>query len=257
MKRIVAIILLALLIVASTFTLAACSGIKSQEWYDALEAYKTADAITLTIKDEVWTYKNTILDNHIRYKITITFDAIAGTASVITSSGHNDLSGVYWNDGSTAEYYYVLDGTNLIMYYRYVSESSSDWQRRKTIEFDTAELAIEYMRDLYLNPCNTEKVEFPSFLELPYYGENMTATGNPRETKVNMFKNKFTQKYVDEENQITRIYVLSFSNDKLSKYHFELKPDFLLSDRRKTTINIRYLSTLNLPDNLPTEDFYS
>ena len=259
MKRKISVILVALLLAVSAFALAACGGgIKhSEDWYNALEAYKTADAITLTLTDEVWTYKTGILDSHYKYKTTITFDATAGTASVVTSSRHNDLSGVYWDDGSTAEYYYVLDGTNVIEYYRYVSEYSDDWKSRRTHEFDTADLAMEYLRDVFLNPCDTSKVEFPSFLELPYYDGNMTSTGNPRETKVNKFKNKYTQKYVDDENNITRTYELSFSSGKLSKYHFEFTPDYLLSDRRKTTIKINYSSSLNLPDNLPAEDFYS
>ena len=257
MKKTISAILVALLLAVSAFALVACGsgGINSdQEWYNALEAYKTADAITLTINDDV---RVGVLKDHVQSKISITFDATAGTASIITSRTQNDWHGVNWSFGATSEYYYVLDGTNVIRYYRYVSEYSSDWQSRITIEFDTTELAIEYMRDLYLNPCNTEEVEFPSFLELTYYDSNMKSTGNPRETKVNMFKNKFTQIFVDDQNLITRTFVLSFSGGKLSEYHFELTPDDFLSNKRKTTIKIKYLSSLKLPDNLPVEDFYS
>ena len=255
MKKLISVMLMTILLTVTAFALAACSGgINSdQDWYNALDAYKTADAITLTIDDDV---RVGLLKDHVRSKISITFDVKAGTASVITSKTQNDWSGVRWSYGETAEYYYVLDGTNVIMYYRYVSESSSDWQRRKTTEFDTAELAIEYMRDLYLNPCNTEKVEFPSFLELKYYDSNMKSTSNPRETKVNTSKSKFTQKYIDDEKEITRTFELSFSRGKLSKYYFKYYSG-PLSDKRKTTIRIKYWSSLILPDNLPTEDFHS
>lgn len=257
MKRTISVVLLTLLLAMSTFALVACGGkVTADGWYNALNEYKTADALTLTIKDEVWNYQTSKFFEHIRYKTKITFDATAGTASVVTSYGSNDITGVNWDWGWTSEYYYVLDGANVIEYYRYVSEYSDDWQSRRTHEFDTTELAIEYMRDLYLNPCNTDKVEFPSFLELPYYGYNMTSTGNPREVKVNMFKTKFTQIYIEENSNITRTYELSFSNSKLSQYHFEYDTG-ALSDKRKTTIKISYSSSLTLPDNLPAEDFYS
>ena len=254
MKRKIFVILLALLLAISAFALAACGGgINSdQDWYNALNEYKTADALTLTINDDV---RIGLLKNHVKSNITITFDAKAGTASVITSSTQNDWSGVNWSYGWTHEYYYVLDGTNVIEYYRYVTEYSDDWDHRTTRKFDTAELAMEYMRDQYLNPCNTDEVEFPSFLELKYYDGNMKSTGNPRETKVNNFKNKFTQIFVDDQNEITRTYELSFSSGKLSQYHFKYNAG-VLSDKRKTTIKIKYWSSLTLPDNLPAEDFH-
>ena len=253
MKKTFSVILVVFMLAVSTFALVACGGkVTADDWYNALNEYKTADALTLTINDDV---RIGLLQNHVKSKITITFDAKAGTASVITSSTQNDWSGVNWSYGWTHEYYYVLDGTNVIEYYRYVTEYSDDWDHRKTREFDTAELAIEYMRDLYLNPCNTEKVEFPSFLELKYYDSNMTSTSNPREVKVNTFKTKFTQIYIEENSDVKRTFELSFSNSKLSKYHFEYDGGGL-SEKRKTTIKISYSSSLKLPDNLPTEDFH-
>lgn len=254
MKKIISVILITILLTMTAFALAACGGgINSdQDWYNALEEYKTTDAITLTINDDV---RVGLLQNHVKSKRTITFDAVAGTASVITSITQNDWSGINWSYGWTHEYYYVLDGTNVIQYYRYVTEYSDDWEYRKTHEFDTAELALEYMRDLYLNPCDTDEVEFPSFLELSYYDSNMKSTGNPRETKVNKSKNKFTQIFVDNEKDITRTFELSFSNGKLSKYYFKYYGG-ALSNKRKTTIKIKYWSRLTLPDNLPAEDFH-
>lgn len=254
MKRTISVILVALLLAVAAFTLVACGGgkVTEDDWYNALNEYKTVDALTLTINDDV---RVGLLQNHVKSKITVTFDAKAGTASLIYSRTQNDWSGVNWSYGWTHEYYYVLDGANVIEYYRYVTEYSDDWERRKTHEFDTAELAMEYLRDVYLNPCDTKEVEFPSFLELKYYGDTMTSTSNPREVKVNTFKTKFTQIYLEENSDVKRTFELSFSNRKLSQYHFEYDGG-VLTEKRKTTIKIKYWSRLILPDNLPTEDFH-
>ena len=240
-KRIFAIMLTVLLVVTTTLLLVSCSGISSEEeWNKAIEAYQTADALTLTITDQVWIYKSIVFQDHIKEKSTVSFDAKNGVVTVIVTRSGNSLSGFHATTGH--RYYYVLDGANVIEYYRYVSEYSDEWKKRTTHEFDTVELASEYLRDLYLNYLNSEDLPFVPFTELNY--------GNFSSDTFGAFKYENT---VDGE---TYKYALSFSSGKVSKYNYEFVQDKDPS-HRKTEMKIKYSAKVNLPDDLPIneEDF--
>ena len=242
MKRTLSIVLVALLVVACAFALVGCSGISSEEdWNKAMDAYLTADAITLNITDEVWIWKSIIFDDHTKEKSTVSFDAKKGIVTIICENSGNNLSGYHLK--SEDRYYYVLEETNVIQYHRHVTEYSNEWKKRATHEFDTVELAMEYLRDQYLNYLDSEQLPFVPVTELNYNNFlSYTLTGK------RTYKNT-----VDGE---TYDYALNFSAGKLSKYayKFEHNQD---SSHRKTTIKISYSAKVNLPDDLPAneEDF--
>lgn len=236
-KRIIAVVL-AVLLVITALLLVSCSGISNEkEWNEAMETYQTADFLTIKITDQVWIYKSIVFQNHVKEKSTINFDAKKGVVTIICDRGGNDLSGFYSN--TEHRYYYVLEGTNVIEYYRYVSEYSNEWKKRQTHEFDSVELAMEYLRDLYLNYLDSEDLPFVPFTELNYI--NFSA---------NTFGTYEYEKKVDGE---TYKYALKFSSGKTSKYTYEYKHDKDPS-HRKTEINVRYSTRVTLPDDMPVDE---
>ena len=241
MKRFFAISLVALLVVACSLTLVACTGgIKTEEdWNKAMEAYLTADALTLKITDDVTIWNGIIFDDHDKEKTTVSFDAKKGIVTIICENGGNNLSGFHLK--TEDRYYYVLEGTNVIEYHRYVSEYSNEWKKRATHEFDTVELAMEYLRDQYLHYLDREDLPFVPFTELSYsnFG-SYTLLG----------KRTF-EKTIDGE---TYNYELSFTGGKITKYLYKYKHD-KDSSHRKTTVKISYSAKVTLPDDLPDTDF--
>lgn len=237
-KKIIAIVLAVLLVVTTSLLLVSCSGISNEEdWNKAMDAYQTADSLTLTVTDQLWIYNSIVFQDHVKEKSTISFDAEKGVVSIICVRGGNNLSG--FHSFTEHRYYYVLDGTNVVEYYRYVSEYSDEWKQRTTHEFDTVDLAKEYLRDQYLNYLDSEKLPFVPFTELNY---------------MNFSSNTFgTFKYEKTDDGKKYAYALKFSNGKTSEYTYEYKHDKDPS-RRKTEMKIKYSAKVTLPDDLPVNE---
>ena len=248
MKRTFSIVLTVLLIATTAMLLVACGsgGIESQEdWDNAMQAFLTADAVTLKINDNRWTYKaGLIFESHVKYDITIAFDAEMGVVAITRIATDYNIVGVP-SKGGTHEMYYVLDGTNVIFYRKYVSEYSNDWKHRAALEFDTADEAAAYLRELYTNPTlhtspYSTDAEFPTFAELQY--SNFTAD----------FWGKFEYETTIERRVHT--YELNFANGKPSKFGYDTKIPGDIADTDTYSVSISYSAKITLPSDLPTED---
>ena len=253
MKRTISVILVATLLVACTFALAACGGVSTEEdWKNGINAYATADAVTIKIDDNDFNTSKKLDRQRMISKYEIAFDANKGIAIVkykVTQRAIVDLEPLK----SEYTHFYVIDGTNVLEYER--SDYSGKWDEYtpRTHKFDSVDDAKTYLRNLYLHPTDITEAEFPSFLELKYYGGNMTSTSNPRETKVDTFKTKFTQIHIDEEFKYT--YELSFSSGKPSKFVYKHKAVSTGStiDSRTYSVTIKYSAKVDLPADLPNE----
>lgn len=251
MKRTISVILVAMLLVACTFALAACGGgVTQDDWYNGINAYATADVITLKIDDNDFDTGKKVDRQRMISDYEIAFDANKGIAIVkykVTQRAIIDLDPIKSNSTE----YYVLDGSSVTVYEK--SNEYKTWRDTHKIKFDSTYEAETYLRNLYLHPLDIVEKEFPSFLELKYYNGNMTSTSNPRETKVDMFKTKFTQIHLDDEYKYT--YELSFSNGKPSKFVYKHKAVSTGStiDSRTYSVTIKYSAKVDLPADLPNE----
>lgn len=250
MKRTISIILVATLLVACTFALAACGGgVTQEDWYNGINAYATADVITIKIDDNDFDTSKKLDRQRMISDCEIAFDANKGIAIVkykVTQRAIVDLDPIKSNTTN----YYVLDGSCVTVYQK--SNEYGTWRDKPiTKQFDSEDDAKTYLRNLYLHPTDIVEKEFPSFLELKYYNGNTTSTSNPRETKVDMFKTKFTQIHIDEEYKYT--YELSFSNGKPSKFVYKHKAvsTGTTIDSRTYSVTIKYSAKVDLPDDLP------
>lgn len=248
MKRTLAIILTVFLIATTAVLLVACDGgIKSEEdWNNAIEAFLTADAVTLKIKDDAWTYQYNIgiLDRHDKTNVTLAFDAEMGVVAITHKYNDYSLRGG-WTNG-TYLLYYVKDGADII-YYRKYEGSSFGWSR-ETRHFDTEEQAAAFLREQYTNPYSAtnsfyreEDKFFPTFDELEYSNFEADTWG------------KFEYVKTDSDGRVNT-YTLNFTNGKPSKFTFDTRIPKEVVDTDKYSVTISYSAKITLPDGLPTED---
>lgn len=249
MKRTISVLLVALLLALSAFALVACGGVSgTDDWNQGIDAYKNADAVTIKIHDKNLNREFIHNKERLVSDLEVAYDANKGIAVVtmkVTASDLVDLDPARSNSTT----YYVLDGTNIIVNKK--SNTYENWSDTRTLTFDSVEEAKTYMRDLYLHPCDIDEEEFPSFLELEYRGGNTTSTSNPRETKVNMFKNKYTQIFIDDESGTKFTYKLSFANGKPSKFTYKMNEGVWHIVIRDFSMSIKYSAKITLPDDLP------
>lgn len=248
MKKKFSVILVAILLLTTTLALAAC-GIGQSEWDEGIEAYKTADVITLKIHDR---YVELNFDEpRVVTDLEISFDANKGIVYIHEESTSSHVVDI---DPSKRKYewYYVLDGANVNLYKKSLRWYTNDeWHQVQPITFDTEAEARQYLRYLYLHPQFNDEEEFPSFLEIGYDGRGPLTTGRSKTFKENLFKNKFTLNFSDDEFEYE--YVLKFTNGKPSKFTYKHKLlQFGIAGTRKFSMTIKYSATVNLPDDLPS-----
>ena len=247
MKKCISVILVVLLLALSAFALAACvSG--NDDWDNAFDAYKTADKVTVKINDDNLQLGNLVNRDHLVSRVEIAFDATQGLVYISMQIKHG--TGFIDIDPSRAAYqwYYVIDGTTVTSYY--TENAGEEWTAKKIMTFTTKDEAVEFLRDKYLHPVDINEEEFPSFLHLQYHGTG-SSTSNPRETKANMFKTKFKQKFVEDRFEYN--YELKFTlGGKLSKVTFRRKSSSgNIDDPRKMTMTVKYKANITLPSDLP------
>ena len=248
MKKRISIVLVVLMLVLSAFALVAC-GIGSSEWDEGIEAFKTADLITLKIHDR---YVDLNFDEpRVVTDLEISFDANKGIVYIHEQSSASHVVDL---DPTKRKYewYYVLDGSNVKVYQKsLIWYSNDDWHLELPITFDTEDEAKEYLRNLYLHPQFNDEEEFPSFLEIGYQGSGPISTGYSKSTKENLFKNKFTLNFSDDNYEYK--YVLKFSSSKPSKFTYEHKLlQYGITGTRKFSMTIKYSAKITLPNDLPT-----
>lgn len=250
MKRIISVILTILLLALSAFALAACGGVgNNDKWNAAIEKFKTADTITLKIKDDNLNMGVLVDRDHLVSKGEIAFDATQGLVYISMQTRHG--TGFIDMDPTraTEEWYYAIDGTTVNSYYRHSSQySEGEWEGEKIMTFTTRDEAVAFLRDKYVNPVDVRGDSFPTFYELQRHG-NETSTSNPRETKMNLFKTKYTQKFVGDNNEETT-YVLKFLSGRLTKFSYKIRYSSLESPR-KFSMTVKYNANITLPEDLP------
>ena len=248
MKRIISIVMTVLLIAGATVLLVACTGgIKTEEdWNSAMQAFLTADAVTLKIKDDMWTYKSNsiIIDHHDKSNITISFDGEKGIVAITYKYNGYTIRGG-WTNG-TYKMYYVKEDNNIV-FYKMFEGSSAGWNYRQTKTFDTEDEAMAFLRKLYINPTNkvsspfTAESPWPDFTEMNYYNFTVGKTG------------KFEYVKTDNDRRVNT-YTLNFSSGKPSKFTFETNMPKEVVDTDKYSVKIYFSASITLPDGLPTQD---
>ena len=251
MKRTIAIILTVLLLVSSAFALAACVVSSSGDWDNASDKFKTADAVTVKIKDDNLTMGYLVNREHLVCSGEIAFDATQGVLYIVMNTsrgtGFIDVDPTKGTD----EWYYVIDGTTVNCYHRHTSQYSEGEWEASDMTFTTKDEAVEFLRDKYLHPVDIDEKAIPTFLDMGYRGEEIKSTNNAV-NKVNLFKNKFTLKYSDDRFAYTYVMKFSLKGD-VSKYTYKHKSAERghVDDKRTTTITVKYEANITLPSDLP------
>ena len=242
MKRTISLFLTVVLVIFCATLLVACGGIDNAEDFDnAIEAYQTADAITLKIEDNN-KHVNFIHDKErLKSNVEIAFDAEKGVVAITMSYSRHNFWEVETGKGEY-EMYYVLDGTNVTYYQKYLGMYSQEWNTNKVYEFDTQEQAMAFLREKYVKSVDIDEEEFPTFTALNL---NTSYTEN-------LFRNKYTFKPTDSRFKYT--YELNFSNGKVTKFTYQHKAanSGNVDDTRKFSMTIKYSADVALPSDLPT-----
>ena len=248
MKRTISVILVALLIIFTAMLLVACTGgiNKEEDWNSAMQAFLTADAVTLKIKDDMWTYKSNsiIIDHHDKSNITLSFDGKKGIVAITYKYNDYTIRGG-WANGTYKMYYVKED--NKIIFYKMFEGSSAGWNYRQTKTFDTEDEAMAFLRKLYINPTNQVSMPFtaespwPDFTEMNY--NNFTA-GN---------MGKFEYVKTDNDRRVNT-FTLNFSNGKPTKFTYDTRMPKEVVNTDKYSVKIYYSASITLPDGLPTQD---
>ena len=241
MKRILSIILVALLIATTVLLLVACGGIDNAEDFDkAKEAYATADAITLEINDNNKTMNNLVNKERLLSTVEIAFDAEMGVVAVSLDYSRRNLLEIETGSGKY-ERYYVLDGSNVIFHEKYVGKYSQEWNQPLVKEFDTDDAAAAFLRELYVAPFDFDEAAFPTFAELNLNGSYT----------INLFRNKYT--FNSSDSRFSYTYTLDFANGQITKFTYQHKSASTgnIDDTRKFTMTIKYSAKVTLPDDLP------
>ena len=242
MKRILAIILVALLMATTALVLVACGGIDNDEDFNkAKEAYATADAITLEINDNNKKINYVLNKERLITKMKIAFDAKMGVVAINLDYSRHNLLEVETGEGKY-ERYYVLDGTNVLYYERYLGKYSQEWDTPTVKEFDTQEEAVAFLKEKYLNPVDIDNAEFPTFVKL-----NLNSSYT-----VNLFRNKYT--FNRSDSRFSYIYTLYFANGQITKFTYQHKTASTgnVDDSRKFSMSIKYSANITLPHDLPS-----
>ena len=240
MKRAISVLLVVLLVIASTLLLVACNGgIKSaDDWGSAIDYYKTCDAVTIKIEDNNL-HMNYIHDKErLKSNLEVSFNAEKGMVFVSMDCSRHDFWGTKVS-GSTYEKYYVQDGVKVYCYSRRLSEhTTEDWTVDNATLFDSEEDAASFLREQYLHPVDVDGNEFPSLLELNY-----------AEFSAKMF-GKFERK--NSDNRFNYTYVVNFSKGKPTKYTYQHKAHGgNVDDTRKFSMTIKYSADISLPTDVP------
>lgn len=239
MKHTFSMILVALLVVACSFALVGCSSDISseEEWNKIFDAYNTSDKITLKIEDNDYTVTERIVST-----TEISYDGEKGEVFITHETTTKNIVGLSKFGKSHYEYYYVIKGTSVLSYDRYVGKYSQDWETPRVYEFDTVEEAQDYLRNLYLHPVAPvgEGGEYPNLSNLTYENYN-----HANSKKLGMF-GKITWEITQDNVEYT--HTLNLSSGKISKYTYEYK-DSLYT--RKTTTTVKYKANISAPTDLP------
>ena len=238
MKRILSIILVALLMATTALVLVACGGIDNAEDFDkAKDTYATADAITLKIDDNNKMMNNLVNKERLLSTVEIAFDAEKGAVFVNLEFSRRN----FWESEigvGAFETYYLLEGTNVIRYERNVR--TKVWAEPTVNEFDSKEEAEAYLREKYMKPTDGDGKEFPTF----------TALTLTEKYSANLFRNKYTWK--PNDNRFNYTYTLGFSNGKISKFTYQHKSaNSDVDDTRKFSMTVEYSANIVLPNDLP------
>ena len=240
MKKIISVILVAILLVVSAFALTACdSGVHSEEdWNKAMERLETCDTITVTIEDKQVDQNNLVNKRTYKRKMTITFDAQQGVAHVEYES--KTLGAIGEDQGSgKSEEYYVADGSTMLIYRRRLTEYSDKvWSGgRFTYGLNSEEDVANRLRELYLRAKYSTEIDYIDLTTLRY--------GSFYEDK-----NTYVRTEKEEYNDIS--YMLTFTNGFLAKIKYEkVQNTSGPKDSRKYTIAIKYSANVTIPTELP------
>ena len=230
MKRISAVILIALIVVTCTVTLAACSGgvTSKKDWDKAMDYMKNCDQLTITYQQE----KST---NGRIYKVhdnwTVVYDATGGKLYAEESIKTYNILGSLTEQSSQCQYVEIT-GTEMKNYTKNsVNNQSANWQETQQTYGSEAE-CLEQLKQVFLS--------YLKLLDLD-----------------NFHYDDFTRKFGKYEkteviNQKNNIWKLTFSDGKLDKVNFETKHVKGSSDidTNKIAITLTYSASITAPDGL-------
>ena len=236
MKRKISIIMVALLVASTAVLLASCGGVTAEKWNSAMEAYATADAITLKIEDNNKTMNQFTNKERLISTLEVTFDAEKGLVHVSADYTRRN----FWEADigvGAYEIYYVIDGTNVISYKKNLS--TQQWETPHTTELSSNEAAKEYLRERYLKPTDPNENEFPIFTDLKF-----------EDFKAGLF-GKYEWKHADSRFQYT--HTLNFARSKVTEFTYRHKAASggNVDDSRKFFMAIEYTASITLPNDLP------
>lgn len=236
MKRTISIILVFFLVATTATLLVACGGIANAEaWNKAIEAYKTADAVTVKIEDNNKMVNQLANKERLISTVEVSFDAQKGMVHISVEYTRRN----FWESeigAGSYEIYYVLDGANVISYKKNLK--TQQWET-KTIELENSEASEAYLRERYLKPTDPDDRQFPILTELKY-----------DDFKADLFGN---YKWTPTDSRFSYTYTLNFANGKPSKFTYQHKTASKgnVDDTRKFSMTIKYSADITLPNDLP------
>ena len=230
MKRIFSIIVIALLIVASTLSLVACGGgvRTEQQWNDAMDYMKNCDKLTITYEQNKSTNGRIYKTNH---TWAIGYDFTNGMFYAEENIKTYNILGSLTDQSSQCQYVEVK-GTELRNYTKNsVNNQSANWEANiKT--YNSEEECFQQLQQVfwtYLKKLNLDNFNYNDFaLKFGIY------------TKSEVI------------NQKNNIWKLTFSGGKLTEVNFETKHVKGSSDidTDKINITLTYNVSITAPDEL-------
>ena len=232
--------MVALLLIVTAFTLAACdSGVHSEEdWNKAMERLATCDAVTLTIEEKEVKTNNLVNKRTTTSTYEVRFDANKGIVYTFHKSKTVGLIGEEQGSGK-GEDYYVADGSNIRYYKRNLNSSDKTWEGRLSTRYTSEEEVAQRLRGLYLFPKYNDNNDY-SYLELTSF------------SYYSFSEDKNTYNRTEKEEYYDVSYKLTFTNGFLTKMKYEkVQNSSGPKNSRKYTIKIKYTASITLPTDLP------
>ena len=225
-----------ILLTVTAFALTACGGIdNADKWQEAMDAYTTAQAVTIKIEDNNKMVNQIANKERLLSTVEVSFDAQKGIAYVNVDYTRRNFWEADIGVGSY-EIYYVVDGTNVIAYRKNLR--TQQWEQPQTVELAGSEQALAYLREMYLKPTDPDDRKFPIFTDLKF--DNF---------KANLF-GKYEWKPTDSRFKYT--YELNFASGKPSKFVYQHKTvGGNVDDTRKFSMTVEYTADITLPNDLP------
>lgn len=236
MKRTISVLLAVLLFISAATLLAACGSIDNAEkWQEAMEAFKTANAVTIKIEDNNKMVNQLANKERLLSTVEVSFDAEKGMAHVNVDYTRRN----FWETDigvGAYEIYYVIDGENVISYRKNLR--TQQWEEPQTVELNDSAAAESYLRERYLKPTDPDGNDFPIFTQLKY-----------NDFKADLFGN-YEWKPTDSRFKYT--YTLNFASGKPSKFTYQHKTSAgNVDNTRKFSMTIEYSADITVPADLP------